>query len=280
MKHKHYLVESLSILVGNVLLAFGVSYFIIPNNILTGGVAGVAIALSPLLDISVENIITGLIVICFVLGYLFLGKGFALKTIASSILYPIILKLLGQFNFQGNIDPLLASLYGGLVSGLGIGIVFRVGSSTGGMDVPPLILGKYTNIKTHSWMIIVDGLTILLGITTFGIEAALVGLISAYSMSKMVDVVQTLNGISMKQVFIITDHVEAVLDVILVSIDRGATLFNAEGGYTQNPRKIIMTVLLTDQYAKLEKSVKEIDPEAFLIVSNATEVHGNGFYKN
>ena len=84
----------------------------------------------------------------------------------------------------------------------------------------------------------------------------------------------------MKQVFIITDHVEAVLDVILVSIDRGATLFNAEGGYTQNPRKIIMTVLLTDQYAKLEKSVKEIDPEAFLIVSNATEVHGNGFYKN
>ncbi len=280
MKHKHYLVESLSILVGNVLLAFGVSYFIIPNNILTGGVAGVAIALSPLLDISVENIITGLIVICFVLGYLFLGKGFALKTIASSILYPIIIKMLGQFNFQGNIDPLLASLYGGLVSGLGIGIVFRVGSSTGGMDVPPLILGKYTNIKTHSWMIIVDGLTILLGITTFGIEAALVGLISAYSMSKMVDVVQTLNGISMKQVFIITDHVEAVLDVILVSIDRGATLFNAEGGYTQNPRKIIMTVLLTDQYAKLEKSVKEIDPEAFLIVSNATEVHGNGFYKN
>ena len=280
MKHKHYLVESLSILVGNVLLAFGVSYFIIPNNILTGGVAGVAIALSPLLDISVENIITGLIVICFVLGYLFLGKGFALKTIASSILYPIIIKMLGQYNFQGNIDPLLASLYGGLVSGLGIGIVFRVGSSTGGMDVPPLILGKYTNIKTHSWMIIVDGLTILLGITTFGIEAALVGLISAYSMSKMVDVVQTLNGISMKQVFIITDHVEAVLDVILVSIDRGATLFNAEGGYTQNPRKIIMTVLLTDQYAKLEKSVKEIDPEAFLIVSNATEVHGNGFYKN
>lgn len=280
MKHKHYLVESLSILVGNVLLAFGVSYFIIPNNILTGGVAGVAIALSPLLDISVENIITGLIVICFVLGYLFLGKGFALKTIASSILYPIIIKMLGQFNFQGNIDPLLASLYGGLVSGLGIGIVFRVGSSTGGMDIPPLILGKYTNIKTHSWMIILDGLTILLGISTFGIEAALVGLISAYSMSKMVDVVQTLNGISMKQVFIITDHVEAVLDVILVSIDRGATLFNAEGGYTQNPRKIIMTVLLTDQYAKLEKSVKEIDPEAFLIVSNATEVHGNGFYKN
>ena len=149
MKHKHYLVESLSILVGNVLLAFGVSYFIIPNNILTGGVAGVAIALSPLLDISVENIITGLIVICFVLGYLFLGKGFALKTIASSILYPIIIKMLGQFNFQGNIDPLLASLYGGLVSGLGIGIVFRVGSSTGGMDIPPLILGKYTNIKNN-----------------------------------------------------------------------------------------------------------------------------------
>lgn len=280
MNIKSLLVESISIIIGNLLLAFAVSFFIIPNDILTGGVAGVAIALSPLLNISVETIITSMMVICFVLGSFFLGKDFALKTIASSILYPVFLNIMSSLAVPLGVDPILASLYGGLISGLGIGIVFRVGASTGGMDVPPLILGKYTKIKTHSWMIIVDGLTILLGITTFGLNAALIGLISAYSMSKMVDTVQTLSGVSTKQVFIITDRVDEVLHEILISIDRGATILEAMGGYTKEPRKLIMTVLSTNQYAQLEKLVKEIDMDAFLIVSDATEVHGNGFYKN
>lgn len=280
MNVRNLIVESVSIIVGNLLLAFGVAFFIIPNDILTGGVAGVAIALSPLLNISVETIISAMMVICFVFGLFFLGKDFALKTIASSILYPVFLNIMSNLAVPLGVEPILASLYGGLISGLGIGIVFRVGASTGGMDVPPLILGKYTKIKTHSWMIIVDGLTILLGITTFGLNAALIGLISAYSMSKMVDTVQTLSGVSTKQVFIITDKVEEVLHEILISIDRGATVLEAKGGYTRQPRKLIMTVLSTNQYAQLEKLVKEIDMNAFLIVSDATEVHGNGFYKN
>lgn len=280
MNIRNLFIESISIIIGNLLLAFAVAFFIIPNDILTGGVAGVAIALSPLLNISVETIITAMMVICFVLGSFFLGKDFALKTIASSILYPVFLNVMSSLAVPLGVDPILASLYGGLISGLGIGIVFRVGASTGGMDVPPLILGKYTKIKTHSWMIIVDGLTILLGITTFGLNAALIGLISAYSMSKMVDTVQTLSGVSTKQVFIITDRVDEVLHEILISIDRGATILEAMGGYTREPRKLIMTVLSTNQYAQLEKLVKEIDMDAFLIVSDATEVHGNGFYKN
>lgn len=280
MNIRNLFIESISIIIGNLLLAFAVAFFIIPNDILTGGVAGVAIALSPLLNISVETIITAMMVICFVLGSFFLGKDFALKTIASSILYPVFLNIMSSLAVPLGVDPILASLYGGLISGLGIGIVFRVGASTGGMDVPPLILGKYTKIKTHSWMIIVDGLTILLGITTFGLNAALIGLISAYSMSKMVDTVQTLSGVSTKQVFIITDRVDEVLHEILISIDRGATILEAMGGYTKDPRKLIMTVLSTNQYAQLEKLVKEIDMDAFLIVSDATEVHGNGFYKN
>lgn len=280
MNIRNLFIESISIIIGNLLLAFAVAFFIIPNDILTGGVAGVAIALSPLLNISVETIITAMMVICFVLGSFFLGKDFALKTIASSILYPVFLNIMSNLAVPLDVEPILASLYGGLISGLGIGIVFRVGASTGGMDVPPLILGKYTKIKTHSWMIIVDGLTILLGITTFGLNAALIGLISAYSMSKMVDTVQTLSGVSTKQVFIITDRVDEVLHEILISIDRGATILEAMGGYTKDPRKLIMTVLSTNQYAQLEKLVKEIDMDAFLIVSDATEVHGNGFYKN
>lgn len=280
MTKKQLLLDSLAIIVGNFLLAVGVSFFIIPNDILTGGVAGIAIALSPLINLEVETIISGLVIVCFVLGLVFLGRKFALKTVGSSILYPIFLNILGSYEYSLGIDPILASLYGGLISGVGIGIVFRAGSSTGGMDIPPLILGKYTKIKTHSWMIILDGMTVILGITTFGISAALVGMISVWSMAKMVDSIQTFGGVSTKQVFIITDQIDAVLEMILISIDRGATLLNGEGGYTKKERKIIMTVLHTDQYAKLEKEVKSIDPDAFLIVSDATEVHGHGFYKD
>lgn len=280
MTKKQLLLDSLAIIIGNFLLAVGVSFFIIPNDILTGGVAGIAIALSPLINLEVETIISGLVIVCFVLGLVFLGRKFALKTVGSSILYPIFLNILGSYEYSLGIDPILASLYGGLISGVGIGIVFRAGSSTGGMDIPPLILGKYTKIKTHSWMIILDGMTVILGITTFGISAAFVGMISVWSMAKMVDSIQTFGGVSTKQVFIITDQIDAVLEMILISIDRGATLLNGEGGYTKKERKIIMTVLHTDQYAKLEKEVKSIDPDAFLIVSDATEVHGHGFYKD
>ena len=279
MNIKKLLFEVLSILVGNLLLAFAVSYFIIPNHILSGGVAGVAIALSPLLHIDIQTIITAMMIIWFVMGTIFLGKGFGIKTIGSTLLYPILIGIMSRYPLNLEIEPILASIYGGIICGIGMGIVFRVGASTGGMDIPPLILGKYTKIKTHVWIFVIDGLTIVLGITTYGLNSALIGLISAYTASKMINAVQTLSGVSTKQVFIITDKIDEVLEEILISIDRGATLLDGYGGYTKEKRKIIMTVLLTDQYAQLEKKVKEIDHEAFLIVSDATEVHGNGFYR-
>ena len=190
----------------------------------------------------------------------------------------MLLKVFGQFDYHVPVDPLLASLYGGLLVGVGIGLVFRAGASTGGMDILPLILHKYTKIKTHTWIMIIDGLTILLGMTSFGLNSVLIGLISAYTMSKAINAIQTLGGQQAKQVFIITDYVDEVLEMILLNLDRGATLIDATGGYTKQKRKLIMSVLMTEQYAQLEKSVKEIDKDAFLIVSDATEVHGDGFY--
>lgn len=280
MNIKKIIFETVSIIVGNAILAFAVSFFIIPNNILSGGVPGVAIAISPLLNIDVQTLITIIIIICYILGYLFLGKSFAIKTLTSSLVYPIFINLFSRVPMTFEIDPILASLYGGLISGVGIGIVFRMGSSTGGMDVPPIILAKYTNIKAHTWMMIVDALTIALGIATHGLNSALIGLISAWSLAKMVGAIQTFGGEDAKQVLIITDEVDSVLEMILVTLDRGATLLEARGGYTRKEKNIIMTILLPEQYAQLEKAVKEIDEDAFLIVSDVTEVQGHGFYKN
>lgn len=278
MKKNSFLYDLGVITFGNFILALGVNFFIIPNDILAGGVAGIAIALEPIFHIPVQTMITIIIMIAFVFGCFFLGKEFALKTVASSVLYPTFIYLLQGVPLV-KVDPILASLYGGMVSGLGIGIVFRVGASTGGMDIPPLILAKYTKVKVHTWMILVDAITILLGITTYGLNAALVGLISAYSLSKMVGLVQTFGGDKALQVFIITDDVEEIMQHILVGLDRGATIIHGKGGYTNEPREIIMTVLMTQQYAMLEKMVKEIDKSAFLIVSDVTEVHGDGFFE-
>lgn len=278
MDKKKLFFDALSLLVGNLLLAFGVAYFIIPNNILSGGVAGLAIAISPLLKIEVDTLILVIIGLTFILGILFLGKEFALKTLTSSILYPALLKIMGVIEYQVPLDPLLASLYGGLIMGAGIGLVFRAGASTGGMDIPPLILQKYTKVKVHTWIMIIDGLTILLGMATFGLNSVLIGLISTYSMSKSMNAIQTLGGQQAKQVFIITDKLEEVLEMILETLDRGATLIDGKGGYTNQEKQLIMTILMTKQYAQLEKTVKEIDENAFLIVSDVTEVHGDGFY--
>ena len=148
---------------GNFILVLGVVTFILPNDVLSGGVAGVAVALSPLVNIEPKYLINIILLVTFVFGFIFLGKDFALKTIMSTILYPIYMAILSNFNIAIDVDPLMASLFGGLVTGVGLGITFRTGASTGGMDIPPLILQKLTGVKLAVWMVIIDALTVLLG---------------------------------------------------------------------------------------------------------------------
>lgn len=271
--------DALILVLGNALMAFAVTFFILPNNILSGGVAGIAVALNPILDMNPEIIMNVIIIATFILGCIFLGKQFAIKTVASSILYPIFISLMGKFIVPPDVDPILASVYGGLVSGVGLGLTFRTGASTGGMDIPPLILEKYTNIRVSVWILIIDAITVLLGLSSYGLNQVLIGFISVFTATFAIDKIQLIGGEQAKQVLIISDKNESILEAIHTTIDRGTTLIHATGGYTGERREIIMTVLMKEQYAELEKFVKGIDENAFLIVSNVTEVHGNGFYK-
>lgn len=264
---------------GNFILVFGVVTFILPNQVLSGGVAGVAIAISPFVNIDPPVLINIILVVTFILGFIFLGKDFAVKTVASTILYPIYMSFLLRLNLQLEIDPLMASLYGGLVTGIGLGITFRTGASTGGMDIPPLILQKYTGIKVAMWMILIDGLTVLLGAQNYGWNAVLMGLLSVFAATFAVDKMQLISGDGAKQVLIITNQKAKVLQYIHDNLDRGSTLIPAQGGYTGEARDMIMTILVREQYVQLETKVKEFDEEAFLIVSDVTEVHGKGFYR-
>lgn len=262
---------------GNLFLAIAVVFFFIPNNVLSGGVAGVAIALFPFFKIEVETMINIIIVLTFILGTLFLGKDFALKTIASSIMYPIFIKVLNTFTFYPELDPIIAALYGGALAGLGLGITFSTGASTGGMDVPPLILHKFTGIRVSIWVMVVDALTVLLGMASYSVNEVLIGFLSIFAASYVIDKVSIIGGQQARQVTIISELYDQILEHLHGEIDRGSTLYKARGGYTRKDKEIIMTVVTRQQYYELEKKVLEIDADAFLIVSNVTEVHGLGF---
>lgn len=270
----------LQILLGNFILAVGVSCFIVPNEILSGGVAGLSIAIEPLLPfISPNTMITLLTVILFVFGAIFLGKGFFFKTLLSSIVYPMFVYLISYYMGDTCIteNAILASLYSGILVGLGVGIVFRTGASTGGMDIPSLIIHKWTHIPLSTVVMVVDALTVLLGVTTHSLEAAMIGLISVWSSSYVIDWVLSYGGQRTKSIMIISDHYNEMIENIRTELDRSATLLEAEGAFSREQKKVLLVVVENKQYPILNRLITSIDPNAFIIAQDAHEIQGNGF---
>lgn len=277
MKTKRIIKDLIFVLAGNGLLALSVALFILPHDILSGGVAGIAVALHPLLHLDTTLIINAMVLGMFVLGCLFLGRSFALKTVISSVVYPMMLTVFTSLVPQLQLNELLAALYGGLLAGAGIGLVMRTGASTGGMDIPPLILHRYTGIKVSTLVMVTDALTVLLGLFVYGLEAVLVGLVSVWATSLGIDKILTFGLGSAKAVQIISDQALQINDRIHTELDRGTTLLQARGGYTQTERTVILVVLEKKEYPKLLELVHEIDSNAFMITSEAADVRGEGF---
>lgn len=265
------------IIVGCFILAFSVSVFVLPFNILSGGVAGIAVAFSALLNVDPTLIINVLMIALFVIGSIFLGKMFAISTMITTILYPLMLIMINSFNIEIAIDPILASLYAGLLGGAGVGLVFKAGASTGGMDIPPLIINKFTGLKLSSLILIIDALTVLLGLISYGMEAVLIGFIAVWGTSFAVDKVLTFGADKAKAVYIISDKIEEINSMIHSDLDRGTTILQGKGGYTKEHKEVLLVVLTNNQYPTFVRAVNEIDTQAFLIIQDANEVHGNGF---
>ena len=251
--------------------------FILPYDILSGGVAGIAVALQPLIPLPVTLMVNLLVVGLFILGACFLGKEFAMKTILSSLIYPVFLTFFSGRVPVLDLDPILASLYGGLLGGMGVGMALRTGASTGGMDIPPLIVHQLTHIEIAKLVLITDALTVLLGAFTYGLEAVLIGFISVWGTSFGIDKMLTLGGGNAKAVQIISEAHAQINAAIQSELDRGTTLSDATGGYTGAPRKVILVVVEKKEYPKLLELVNRIDENAFMITSDATDVHGEGF---
>lgn len=274
---KKILKDFLVIALGNFLLAISVQYFILPFDILTGGVAGVAVALAPIVPVSQKCIINFLVIGLFLVGWVILGKDFAVKTVVSSILYPIFIDILSLFPIPLEIPTLLASIYSGLFAGIGIGIVIRSGASTGGMDIPPLVLNHFTGIETSKFIFLTDALTCLLGLMNYPLEALLNGLISVILTSMVINKIETAHGDDSLQVEIISSKWEELKQEIINELDRGVSIFNVQGGYTLEKRKMLMVIIDKREYSDLLEILEKIDKEAFVITTHVQSVYGQGF---
>lgn len=280
--HKSKIKDFFMILLGNLIVACAVSFFILPNNILTGGVPGVAVAIQPIFHLDPVLVINVLTVGLFLVGALLLGKEFAMKSLISTICYPMFVTTLSyiadMFPKETFLMPdYLASIYAGLILGVGLGLVFRVDASTGGMDIVALILHKFTKIPTGSSVMIVDSCTIAVGMFTYGLAPALVGILSVFVSGECINRMVMLGAQSAKNIMIISDEWKQIRQVLLNRVDRGVTILDASGGYTQQPKPVLMCVIAQKQYPVLEASVLEIDPKAFIIVNDVHQVHGSGF---
>lgn len=279
LNYRNLIIEISTIVIGNFFLAIGSGVFVIPNEILTGGVAGIAVALYPIFHIDPGIMTNILMIVLFIIGACFLGKEFIIKTALSTVLYPLFLSIILYYTkiYDFQFEPIIASIYSGVFMGIGVGLVFRTNASTGGMDIPPLIIHKYTHINLSVLVMITDALTVLIGIYSYGLKAALIGLISVWISSIMIEKALMLGDVGAKQVMIISEKYKILNQIILDELGRGTTIMSARGGYSNHTFPVVMVVVSKKQYPKLHKIVTQVDSKAFMITSNVFEVTGLGF---
>ena len=269
--------EIFRILLGTFLLALSVEEFILPFSILSGGVAGIAVALEPFFHFN-ETLFANILTVAFlVLGRFTLGRKFILDSVLSSISYPVFTTVLAHFAVPLDFSPAVASLYAGLLGGIGVGIVMSTGASTGGVDIPTMILAKVFHQKIGTMAMILDGCTVLLGVIAYDLSAALIGLLSVFASSFAINRVLYAGQNSSKSVQIISDQWETVNERIRNELERGATILQAQGGYSGRQRPVLLCVVSQRQYSRLLQIVHEVDKRAFIITTDASDMHGEGF---
>ena len=269
--------DILLVLVGNVLMSIGVGAFILPAGLMIGGATGIGLIVSHYWGIPVSSLVAVYNAVMFLIGAVFLGKHFAATTLISSFLVPF---LLGQIEavVQSPLtsDLLLSVILGGVLSGLGIGIVIRAGSSTGGNDIPMLLLNKKLGVPISAAMYSLDFIILCLQLPYSSLEIALYSIVLIATYSIMADKASTL-GKGRVQVRIISSEHKKISRAIQEQIDRGVTLYRIEGGYTSQESCEVMTVVSGRELNRLNRLIMEIDPQAFIMIAHINEVRGRGF---
>lgn len=270
-----------AVVAGNFLYALTVKLFLLPAGLVTGGTTGMALTVNYLTGIPISGFVLIFNVIMLAVGYKALGKAFASTTLASTFLYPMALEIFDRA-LEGvtlTEDILLCTLFSGLGIGISLGIVIRSGASTGGMDIPPLVLKQYMRIPVSASMYAFD-VCILLSQAVFReAENILYGIVLVMIYTIVLDKMLLL-GTTRTEVRIISQKSEEIRAAILKDLDRGVTMLEGESGYLHNRTQMIFSVISNRELPKVERIIRGIDPESFMVVSRVSEVKGRGFSLN
>lgn len=267
------------ILIGNILLAFAICAFVVPNGFMMGGSNGIALFLHNFIPLPLSLLNGILNVVLFLVGLLCMGKSFAATSLLSTILYPIIMAVFEQLPiatlFAGE-DPLLCAVFCALCAGLGIGIVVRSGGSTGGMDIPPIILNKYTGIPVGTWLMIFDTVIVVAQVCFKGLDGLLLSLLIILLISLVVNRT-IITGEQKVQIIIISPAYEQIRQEILRTQDSGATMLDIETGMTAQNQKAVFSVVYAKKYPEIRDAALKIDPKAFIVTTEVKNVNGIGY---
>ncbi len=264
---------------GTLVAAIGIFYFLVPQNLAIGGVTGFSIVMTSYikLPISIVTFITN--VILLLLGFIFIGREFGGKTIFSVIVLSVSMYVMENFfpiSQPMTNEILLNLIVGILLFAIGLAIVFNQNASTGGTDILAKILNKYFNLNFGTGLLVADAIVVCLAIITFGLEQGILGALGWFL--KGIAVNYFIDGFNIKkETVIVSQKPNEIKEFIFSKIHRGVTIYKAQGGYTNENKDIIVTVLTKNEYFALKKRLKEIDPQIFVLVRNVQDVFGRGF---
>ncbi|MDT3703356.1 MAG: YitT family protein [Thermincola sp.] len=272
--------EYFFILIGVLLTAVGLDMFLVPNRIAAGGVSGIATILHYVAGFPVGTAMLAINIPLFIIGIKQFGLGMGLRSLFGTVTLSLLIDLMASLEIpEPTQNPLLASIYGGIIVGIGIGIVFRNKGTTGGTDLAAAIINNYMKLSVGVVLFIVDASVIIAaGLAFHSAELALYALLTVFLTARVIDIVQEGFG-NTKAALIISNKPEEVADAILKKLDRGVTSLSGKGMYTGNEREVILSVVTRPEISILKDLVHEIDPKAFVILTDVHEVLGEGFKK-
>lgn len=269
------IIEFTLVIIGCFSIAVSFNLFMLAHQIASGGVSGISILVQHFTGIQPAYTQWIINIPLFILGVVLVGKNFGIKVLVGIFFLPLFILLTKDWPTPTD-NALLASIYGGLGVGLGLGLVYRARGSTGGLDLVAQLINRFTGLSYHLAVPMLDGIVILCAGIFLSPEKALYALIGLFVTSKTIDAIQTGFNVS-KVAFIISNEAEKLQQAILNDLDRGLTELDGRGGFTGEERKILMVVLSQTEVSKLKVLVKMVDPSAFVIISDTKEVLGEGF---
>lgn len=267
--------EYIFVIVGAAIIAVGFNVFLLPNQVASGGVSGISTILNGLFGWNAGLIQYAFNIPLFIAGVVVLGKKFGVKSFIGTITLPAFVILTSGWE-PWTLNPLLGAIFGGIVVGSGLGIVFKGKASTGGTDLLAQIITKYTGLTLGTSVLMIDGIIAVSAALVFDLEKGLYAIIGLYVTTKTIDIIQ-LGFSQSKMAYIITNMEEEMREAIYREVNRGVTKLPAFGGYTGEEKTFLMVVVYQTEFTKLKQVVKMVDPTAFVVVSDAYEVLGEGF---